>query len=186
MKIRILFVILVILFIDCRSYAYSKVSKDIITIKVKYYGFDSRDHIGQLMVNKKIAKEVEVIFKELYDSRFPIERVELIDIYNNDDELSMENNNTYSYCDRKITGSNKKSMHSYGLAIDINPTQNPYIKNNDILPALSIDYKNRNTVKKGMIIKNDVCYKAFKNRGWTWGGEWKSLKDYQHFEKILK
>ena len=69
--------------------------------------------------------------------------------------------------------------------MDINPVQNPYIKNNVIEPKNSIDYLDRKSIRKGMIVKGDVCYNAFKKRGWTWGGEWKSLKDYQHFEKSL-
>ncbi len=69
--------------------------------------------------------------------------------------------------------------------MDINPVQNPYIKNNVVEPGNSRDYIDRKNIRKGMIVKGDACYNAFKKRGWTWGGEWKSLKDYQHFEKSL-
>ena len=97
----------------------------------------------------------------------------------------MEDNNTYAFSVRPKTGKKSFSKHAYGFAIDINPAQNPYIKNNIIEPKNSKDYLDRKNIRKGMIVKGDVCYNAFKKRGWTWGGEWKSLKDYQHFEKSL-
>jgi hypothetical protein len=159
---------------------------DLAYVQVIYWGFDDKEHKGELIVNKKIASEVVDIFKDLYEARFQIEKIKLIDDYNSDDNLSMNDNNTYAYCYRYITGSkNKFSKHSYGIAIDINPVQNPYIKKGKVLPEAGKIYVDRKNIKKGMVLKGDSCYKAFKDRGWTWGGEWKTLKDYQHFEKII-
>lgn len=155
-------------------------------IYVTYWGFDEIEHVGEMIVHKKIAQEVTEIFKELYEARFPIEKIMLIDEYDANDDLSMADNNSSAFCSREVTG--KKgvfSQHSYGAAIDINPIQNPYIKGDIILPEEGSIYIDRSNVRKGMIIKGDVCYNAFKSRGWIWGGEWSSLKDYQHFQKKI-
>lgn len=152
-------------------------------VQVTHWGFDDKKHLGELIVNTKVAEDVVEIFKELYETGFPIEKMRLVDEYNADDNLSMLDNNSSAFCYREIAGSKGKlSKHSYGIAIDINPVQNPYIKNSTVLPAKGKEYLDRNNIRKGMIIKGDACYNAFKNRGWTWGGEWKSLKDFQHFE----
>lgn len=156
---------------------------DLALIRVKYINFDDKEMIGEIIVNKKLADDVYEIFQELHKVRYPIKKISLIDEYNNSDELSMADNNTYSFSVRAITGGNKYSNHAYGRAVDINPIQNPYIKNKIIEPENGKNYLDRKNVRKGMIVKGDACYNAFKKRGWTWGGEWKSLKDFQHFEK---
>lgn len=157
--------------------------EDLAYLQVTHWGFDDREYLGELIVNKMVAENLLEIFEELYKVRFPIEKIRLVDEYGGDDDLSMSDNNTSSFCYREIAGSGGKiSNHSYGIAIDINPVQNPYIKNNIILPKEGKEYLDRDYIRKGMIIKGDDCYNAFISRGWTWGGEWKSLKDYQHFE----
>lgn len=152
-------------------------------LKITYYGFDNKPHIGDMVVSKKVSKEVIDIFKELYENKYPIEKVSIIDNYGADDELSMSDNNTSSFCYRVVDGSEVLSNHSKGLAIDINPLINPMVKNGVVSPKKGQDYIERNENIKGMIKKGDACYNAFTKRGWTWGGEWSNLKDYQHFEK---
>lgn len=152
-------------------------------LKITYYGFDNKPHIGDMVVSKEVSKEVIEIFKELYENKYPIEKISLIDNYGADDELSMSANNTSSFCYRVVDGSKVLSNHSKGLAIDINPLINPMVKNGDVSPRKGQDYIERNEDVKGMITKGDACYNAFTKRGWTWGGEWSNLKDYQHFEK---
>ena len=152
-------------------------------IKVTYWGFDDKNHIGELVVHEKVADEVVEIFKELYEAKFPIEKIKIIDEYNADDNLSMDDNNTSSFNYRVVAGTKTLSKHSYGLAIDINPVQNPYIKGQAIQPKKGKKYTDRSNIRKGMIVRGDVCYKAFVSRGWIWGGEWKTVKDYQHFQK---
>lgn len=159
--------------------------EDLSYITVTHWGFDQQQHRGELIVHKEVGDEILEIFQELYEGKYPIEKMKLIDEYNADDNLSMEDNNTSAFCFRVIEGSQKISNHGYGVAIDINPIQNPYVKGNRIVPLAGKDYVNREDVRKGMIIKGDLCYRAFTSRGWTWGGDWKSLKDYQHFEKII-
>ncbi len=161
--------------------------EDLAYIKVTYWGFDDIEHVGELIVHEKLAQEVVEIFKELYEARFPIEKIRLIDEYDANDDLSMADNNSSAFCSREVTG--KKgvfSEHSYGVAIDINPIQNPYVKGDIILPEEGSLYLDRDNIRKGMVTKGDVCYNAFKNRGWTWGGEWNTLKDHQHFQKKIE
>ncbi len=156
-------------------------------VRVAYWGFDDKQHEGELIVNAAIAQEVVEIFKELYEKKFPIDKIRLIDEYEADDSKSMEDNNTSAFCFREVEGKpGKISKHSYGLAIDINPVQNPYIYKDQISPTYGEVYSDRTVVKKGMIEKNDECYSAFKSRGWQWGGDWKYEKDYQHFQKDIE
>lgn len=157
---------------------------DLNYLLVTYWGFDEKPHIGELIVNKEIAKEVTEIFKELYAAKFPIMKMKLIDEYDAIDSKSMEDNNTSAFCYREVEGKpGKLSMHSYGIAIDINPVQNPYVYKEKVSPKSGWDYLDRGKLSKGMIVANDAVYQAFTSRGWTWGGDWKYEKDYQHFQK---
>jgi hypothetical protein len=142
-----------------------------------------------MIVNTQVAEEVAQIFTELYEKHFPIEKIRLIDEYGASDNKSMDDNNSSSFCCRKVTGSTTKiSKHTLGLAIDINPLQNPYVNKSIILPKKGICYLERTPGVRGLIVKNDVCYNAFTSKGWTWGGDWFPIKgyvDFQHFEKEL-
>lgn len=164
----------------------AKISEDeLVYVKVSYYGFDDKEHIGEIIVNKKLGEEIVEIFKELYENKYPIEKIERIDKYDANDEKSMKANNTSAFCYRTIAGTNKLSNHAKGCAIDINPLQNPQIKNGIVYPSISNPYADRSKNEKGMIKEGDVVYNAFIKRGWDWGGEWKN-PDYQHFEKNIK
>jgi len=171
--------------------------EDLALLTIIHWGFDNAYHYGHMIVHKKLANELIEIFTELLQAHYPIEKIKLIDEYDANDEKSMEDNNSSALCYRVVTGDEHKknprwSKHSFGTAIDINPLQNPYIKpaKNLLLPKNSYAYINRTINKKGMIIKNDACYKAFVSRGWIWGGDWDTKDalgrvDYQHFEKDL-
>jgi len=148
-------------------------------IDVSYFGYDDKLHTGQLLVNKNVAEEVGKIFAELLKMKFPIEKVIPIVHYKWDDETSMYDNNTSSFNYRKVVGKSTLSKHALGYAIDINPRDNYYLKDGHISPSNGrYDKKN-----KGTILKNSAVVKLFAKYGWNWGGDWKSLKDYQHFEK---
>jgi hypothetical protein len=157
---------------------------DLRIIEMNHWGFDGAVHDGgQLMVHEDVADDVVAAFGEVFDARFPIRRMELIEQYGGSDDASMEADNTSAFNCRPITGSpGRFSIHSYGKAIDINTVENPYVKGDTVLPAAGADYLDRDDVRPGMIVKNDEVVKAFKNRGFDWGGSWHSLKDYQHFE----
>lgn len=156
---------------------------DLRYLEVTYWSFNEKRTLGELIVHEKVAKEVLEIFKELYYAKYPIDKIKLVDEYQADDNLSMLDNNTSAFNYRTIAGTNKLSNHAFGLAIDINPFQNPYVKGNIVEPKGSELYVDRTIREKGMILEGDACYEAFTSRGWTWGGDWSSIKDYQHFEK---
>lgn len=152
-------------------------------LTVLHHGYDGFVHVGELIVNACVADEVLQIFKELYLMGYPIEKMRVMSCYGGSDELSMEDNNSSAFNFRYMTDGGKLSYHAYGLAIDLNPKVNPYVKEQSVLPVNGKEYINRDQCVLGMIKKDDAVYQLFKRYGWTWGGDWTSLKDYQHFEK---
>lgn len=159
----------------------ASVIDNLVLINVRYYSFDSLLHQGQLLIHKDVARDIKDIFKFIEDSRFPIEKVIPISEYNWSDEASADDNNTSAFNYRFVSGTRILSNHAHGFAIDINPKQNPYIKRNIKLPAGS-SYKSD---VPGTINSDSKLVKEFKKRGWSWGGNWRSVKDYQHFEKRI-
>ena len=157
------------------------IKKDLRLVTVQYYGFDGRLHQGQLVVNVVIENDVKDIFKLIKEIKFPVREVIPISEYNWSDEMSMRDNNTSAFNFRYVSGTKILSMHAQGLAIDINPLQNPYVKNGSCSPKGS----SYNISKRGTFRPDSEIVKAFKDKGWEWGGDWKSLKDYQHFQKDI-
>lgn len=163
---------------------------DLRWLHVMHYGFDGEVHEGELILNHEVAHDVLEIFKELFEIKYPIEKIRLIDEYNAEDEASMEDNNSSAFCYRTIAESDTLSNHAKGLAIDINPLYNPYVyerKDGSLFlqPENAGDYVDRDADNPYYIKKDDACYQIFINHGFTWGGDWKSKKDYQHFEREL-
>jgi len=159
---------------------------DLRYLTISHWGYDDMVHIGHLVVHATIAQEILEIFEELFAAKFPIERMELIDLYDADDECSMEANNTSAFCCRaNTTTPGVFSNHSYGTAIDINPLINPYVKGTHVLPKGGSAYLDRTHHYKGMITDDpdNPCYCAFKKRGYEWGGHFVGCVDYQHFAK---
>lgn len=163
--------------------------KDLRYVKVMHYDFDGCIKEGELIVNASAVEDIIEIFKELFKVRYPIEKIILVDEYGADDEKSMEDNNTSCFNYRCIDSTSSLSLHSYGLAIDINPLYNPYVRPEadglNILPATGAVYAQRSFFVKGMVQKNDPCYQVFTRWGWKWGGDWTTRKDYQHFYKEM-
>ena len=159
--------------------------EDLRLLRVAYADFGQRVKAGELICHYLVADELAEIFAELYEAGFPIERIRLIDEYNADDLLSMDDNNSSAFNFRTVEGSSTLSKHAYGLAVDINPVQNPYTENNGayVSPESGREFLNRGDIRPGMIVRGDVVYEAFTSRGWTWGGDWKYQIDYQHFQK---
>lgn len=157
---------------------------DLRYLRVTYFGYDENSHIGEIIVYKDIAEEVVNIFKELYENKFPIEKMKLPDYYGGVDEESMRDNNSSGFNDRPVSVT-QRSYHQLGLAIDINPLYNPFIvfKNNYLAPGNSREFLDRSKDVKGMITDSSICVKIFKKYGWEWGGDWTYCKDYQHFER---
>lgn len=160
---------------------------DLRYLHVLHVGFDGKTYEGEIVCHKVIANDLLEIFRQLYIRNYQIERITLVDDYGGDDEASMRANNTSAFNFRFINGTNKISKHGKGLAIDINPLQNPCVskrKNGELLiePATAKQYIDRTKDFTHKIDQDDPCYKIFKAHGYEWGGNWKSLKDYQHFE----
>ena len=153
-------------------------------VTVTYWGFDQQTHQGILIVNQRVARQVLDIFQDLFSNHFVINKINPIDKYHGNDDLAMTDNNTSAFNCRTMRGTkNTFSLHSYGVAIDINPLLNPYVRGMDIAPPQGKKYLNRSDNVPGMIVKDDAAYQAFAKRGWSWGGNWKHSKDYGHFEK---
>ena len=152
-------------------------------LTVTHVDFDGNDRIGHLIVAAEIADEVLDIFQEIYASHFPIHSIQLIDHFGADDYYSMAANNSSAFNFRYIANTTTISRHGFGMAIDINPIQNPYIRGDNVLPTAGNAYLDRSDIRPGMITHGDAVYTAFISRGWTWGGNWTLPRDYHHFER---
>ena len=159
--------------------------KQLRLVEISHLNFEGNTQSGEIIVLDKLAPSVLKIFQELMIIKFPIHSAYLIDKYDGDDEKSMVANNSSSFNFRKIAGSTKLSMHAYGLAIDINPVQNPYIEiKNDgfaqVHPKSGIDFLNRSNLRPGMV---ESIVPIFKKYGFSeWGGNWNKPIDYHHFQ----
>lgn len=158
-------------------------------LRVLHRNADGMTQTGEMICNKMIADKLVKIFRQLYDAHYRIERMVLIDNYDADDERSMTANNTSCFNYRVVKGSKTLSRHALGLAVDINPLYNPYVKKGKrstlIQPAAGRRYAFNRDRRKDIsykIDRNDLAYKLFTAQGFRWGGDWVSLKDYQHFE----
>jgi hypothetical protein len=160
---------------------------DLRYVTVSHWDFEDKLRTGHLVVHAKIAQEIVDIFRDIFEAHFPIERMELVDHYNADDDLSMEANNSSCFNFRpNVTNPTVFSNHSYGIAIDINPRTNPYVKGDRVLPAGGRAFIDRTQDYKGGITasQTNAVYVAFTKRGYEWGGSWPDRQDYQHFSKV--
>ncbi|MCL2854761.1 MAG: M15 family metallopeptidase [Defluviitaleaceae bacterium] len=152
-------------------------------LTISHWDFYGIHRQGHMIVAAEIGEEVLEIFEEIWEARFPVAQMQLIDFYGALDYYSMAANNSVAFNFRTIAGTNVLSRHAFGMAIDINPIQNPYIRGATIWPAAGAAYLDRSHVRPGMIVRGDVVYTAFISRGWIWGGNWQSPRDYHHFER---
>lgn len=159
-------------------------------LKVMHYDGEGAVKEGEIICNAALATDLIDIFQNLYKAQYPIERIELIDGYDADDIKSMQANNTSCFNYREIAGTTKLSEHALGLAIDINPLYNPWVKIKEgktlVSPEEGRPYVDREADFPYKIDRDDLLYKEFIAHGFEWGGDWTSLKDYQHFEKPAK
>jgi N-acetylmuramoyl-L-alanine amidase len=161
--------------------------EELVYLHVLYYDFDGQTQEGELICNRGIVQDLVEIFAGLYQAKYPIEKIRLIDAYGGDDASSMADDNSSCFNYRTIVGTNELSKHAYGLAVDINPLYNPYITGDGgdtiIWPEASSAYADRSLDFPYKIDHEDLCYRLFTEHGFTWGGDWSGNKDYQHFEK---
>jgi hypothetical protein len=158
-------------------------------LTVAYHGFDGRDHSGQLVVNASAVAPLREVFRRLYALRFPIRHMKLSDTYGPRSGQPADGDVTASFECRQAsaspcTGTNKGtgswSMHAYGLAVDINPVENPYVGCGMTRDKTALSYLDRSRMRRGMV--TPAVVRAFEAVGWGWGGSWSgSTKDYMHF-----
>jgi hypothetical protein len=151
------------------------------TVRLTYWGFDGRAHTGSLVVNRRVTADVVAVFRRLYEARFPIRRMRPVSVYRGSDDASMAADNTSGFNCRFVEGTRRWSMHANGLAIDVNPVENPYVSAARVSPPAGRRFLDRGAVRPGMAIARGVLVQAFESRGWKWGGRWSGTPDYQHF-----
>lgn len=156
---------------------------DLAYVTVSFWGFDGEPHTGELIVSAAHAEGVVGAFANLHAGRFPIEEMRVITVAEADPDTppTGDSNVTGIFECRPVTGGTGWSMHAYGLAVDVNPFHNPYLKRDLVLPELASAYTDRADHRPGMIEPGDLVTKAFAEIGWSWGGEWRTLKDWMHF-----
>lgn len=152
-------------------------------LRLTHWDFAGRRQHGELVVAAAVASDVLEVFEAIYAARFPIARMEPIENYAGDDDRSMAANNSSGFNCRLIAGSAHPSKHATGLAIDINPVQNPYVVGERIHPEAARAYLDRGRRRPGMLFRDGPVVTAFARVGWTWGGLWEHPKDYHHFER---
>jgi hypothetical protein len=152
-------------------------------LRLSYWGFDGRAHTGELVVNARAVGDLVHVFSRLYGARLPIRRMRPIDAYRGNDERSLQADNTAAFNCRYAVASGPKrwSAHAYGLAIDVNPVENPYLEGGRVHPRSGRAYLDRGRVRRGMALRGGLLVRAFADVGWAWGGRWTGSPDYQHF-----
>lgn len=149
-------------------------------LDVSYWGFDGKRRVGSIVVRSTQARDVRSVFRKLYAARFPIRRLRPVEAYKGSDEDSMAADNTSGFNCRFVSGARRWSQHAYGLAIDVNPVENPYLDGSRVRPPAGRRYLDRSRVRPGMAVSGGIIVRAFAAIGWSWGGRW-STPDYQHF-----
>lgn len=150
-------------------------------VQLTFWGFDHERHTGELLVNRSVADKVVRVFRELFKDHFPIEEMAITTKAEQKAPPTGDGNDTSAFNCRPTRGSTTFSQHAYGLAIDVNPFQNPYSKGDLVLPELASAYLKRSWDRPGMIAPGGPVVRAFAGIGWGWGGSWHSLKDRMHF-----
>jgi len=152
-------------------------------VELTHWGFGGAIHDGRLVVHRRAAEDIVAVMKSLFEDRYPIRRMVLIDRYGADDHRSMAADNTSAFNCRFVNGQpGVWSEHAHGRAIDINPIENPYVSpGGSVSPPAGEPYADRSKHEPGMIHGGDSTVEAFADQGWDWGGDWSPEKDYQHF-----
>ncbi len=152
-------------------------------LTVYHYDFEGHIQRGELVCNRAIAHDLLCVFRDLFAESYPINSIRLVDDFDASDEASMQANNTSCFNYRTVPGTSRLSRHAFGMAVDVNPLQNPFVRGERVRPATAKDYVDRTKNFEHKIDKDDYCKKTFSSYGFRWGGDWRNSKDYQHFEK---
>lgn len=164
-----------------------KILEQLELLPVKYASLDGKFYEGQLVIHNRLVQDIKELFEFLPtlpdNFHFPIESIKPVIMFDNDDEASMRANNSSGFNYRNIEGQEKLSNHAYGLAIDLNPRQNPVMIEGQVTEPGNGSY---NPEIPGTLFAEHLVVKFLKERGWEWGGDWVQKKDYQHFQKLIK
>jgi D-alanyl-D-alanine carboxypeptidase len=150
-------------------------------LELSYWDFAGRRRVGSIVIRSTAARDVLSVFRKLYAARFPMRRLRPVEAYKGSDDASMAADNTSGFNCRFVSGTRRWSQHAYGLALDLNPVENPYVHGGLVEPPAGRRYLDRSRRRPGMVVSGDVVVRAFASIGWRWGGYWTSAKDYQHF-----
>ena len=151
-------------------------------VSASHWGFDGQVRTGRLIVHRDVASDIASVLRRLYLARFPIRRMVPVDAYGGSDFRSIEADNTSAFNCRPVEGTSRWSEHAYGRAIDLNPIENPYVyADGTSSHRASRTYLRRSPARPGMAVEGGVVVRAFAAVGWSWGGSWAGVKDYQHF-----
>lgn len=156
---------------------------DLRLVTLTHHDFDGGVQIGRLVVHHEAVEAVRAGFRAAWDSAYPIRQVVPVHEYGGSDDRSMAADNTSAFNCRPIKGTDRWSEHSSGRAIDINPRENPWVKGDKVDPPEGIEYLDRDPRHAGVLTAGHPVVDAFAKAGWSWGGRWQSLKDYQHFSE---
>jgi hypothetical protein len=157
-------------------------------LRVSYRGFDGRSHLGQMIVNESAARPLAGVFHQLYRLHFPIRHMGIGDMYGPLRSRPSDDDVTGSFSCRQAVpspcvggnGTGSWSMHAYGLAVDVNPLENPYVGCGQSRDPATRPYFDRSHHRPGMVTGRVVA--AFQSIGWSWAGAWSgNTKDYMHF-----
>jgi hypothetical protein len=149
-------------------------------LRLPYRDFAGGRRTGELVVNARVVDDVVAVFRSLYRASFPIRSLRLVDEFGGSDDESMAADNTSAFNCRNAVGGSGWSQHAYGLAVDINPRENPYVYGGKVLPPEGAAYRDRSDRRRGMAYPGSAVNRAFAAQGWSWGGRWRN-PDYQHF-----
>jgi hypothetical protein len=163
--------------------------EDLRLMAVSYWGFDARPHVGPLVVNASAADDLVWVFRRLFEHRFPIHNFKLArEFHPNQENHDTPGDPTAAFNCRPVvtpTGPSATtfSQHAYGLAVDINPIENPFVLDGYVRNRYSRPYRDRSKETPGMIHNGDIVVRSFAAIGWGWGGHWSSGQDYMHFSQ---
>ena len=157
---------------------------DLALLHLPYLDLEGRTRFGEMIVARAVSADVLAAFAQIYAAgSFPISQMRRVDAFDGNDLRSMEANNTSAFNCRLVQGTNVLSEHGKGLAIDINPIENPYVGRTLLQPDAGARFRERSANVPGMIHEGDVVVAAFRRIGWSWGGAWSTARDYQHMSQ---
>jgi hypothetical protein len=150
-------------------------------VTVTFVGFDGASHTGAVVVHADVANDVVEVFRQLHAARFPIRKMKPIFTQAEYEDFETLDDNSSGFSCRNAVDAGAAphwSNHAFGLAIDVNPIENPYLNGGRVLPSAGAAYTDRGNVRPGMAVEGSVIVQAFRSVGWDWGA---SFRDYQHF-----